>query len=144
MNKNWAKINLTAKIRAALLEEEGNEEPISDEAFAEENNLPTSQLLLSEVSLRLAAGDPQGFQETIQSLTTQYGNDPEVMARLQQMLMSYGLIGPDGAPRSGAPSPAQESSESSGGGLWTPDQGQQPPSQDSGGGGGKLWVPGMD
>ena len=35
-------------------------------------------------------------QETIQSLTTQYGNDPEVMARLQQMLMSYGLIGPDG------------------------------------------------
>ena len=36
------------------------------------------------------------FQETIQSLTTQYGNDPEVMARLQQMLMSYGLIGPDG------------------------------------------------
>lgn len=117
---------------------------VKAKAFAEENNLPTSQLLLSEVSLRLAAGDPQGFQETIQSLTTQYGNDPEVMARLQQMLMSYGLIGPDGAPRSGAPSPAQESSGSSGGGLWTPDQGQQPPSQDSGGGGGKLWVPGMD
>jgi len=37
MNKNWAKINLTAKIRAALLEEQGNEEPISNEAFAEEN-----------------------------------------------------------------------------------------------------------
>ena len=113
-------------------------------AFAVANQMPTAQLLLTEVSLRLAAGDPQGFQETIQSLTSQYGNDPEVMARLQQMLMAYGLIGPDGAPRSGgSPQAAGGNSSGSGGGLWTPDQGQQPPAQE-GGGGSKLWVPGMD
>ncbi|MCH1495208.1 MAG: protein-disulfide isomerase [Rubripirellula sp.] len=113
-------------------------------AFAVANQMPTAQLLLSEVSLRLAAGDPQGFQETIQSLTSQYGNDPEVMARLQQMLMAYGLIGPDGAPRSGgSPQAAGGNPSGAGGGLWTPDQGQQPPTQE-GGGGSKLWVPGMD
>ena len=65
------------------------------------------------------------------------------MARLQQMLMAYGLIGPDGAPRGGAASPEGANAQPSSGGLWTPDQGQQPPSQE-GGGGGKLWVPGMD
>ena len=113
-------------------------------AFATANQMPTAQLLLTEVSLRLAAGDPQGFQETIQSLTSQYGDDPEVMARLQQMLMAYGLIGPDGAPRSGGnPQSAGGNAPTSGGGLWTPDQGQQPPAQE-GGGGSKLWVPGMD
>lgn len=112
-------------------------------AFAEANQLPTAQLLLTEVSLRLAAGDPQGFQQTIEALTSNYGSDPEVMARLQQMLMAYGLIGPDGAPRGGAASPEGANAQPSSGGLWTPDQGQQPPSQE-GGGGGKLWVPGMD
>ncbi|MDA8697457.1 protein-disulfide isomerase [Rubripirellula sp.] len=116
---------------------------VEAKTFAEANQLPTAQLLLTEVSLRLAAGDPQGFQRTIESITSNYGNDPEVMARLQQMLMSYGLIGPDGAPRGG--SRQAEPSGGAGaatGGLWTPDQGQQPPGES--GGGGKLWVPGMD
>lgn len=116
---------------------------VNAKAFAEENNLPTAELLLTEVSLRLSAGDPEGFQKTIESITTKYGNDPEVMAKLQQMLMAYGLIGPDGAPRGGPRPPEADGGQaSSSGGLWTPDQGQQPPSES--GGGGKLWVPGMD
>ncbi len=108
-------------------------------AFAEANQIPTAQLLLTEVGLRLAAGDPEGFQNTIQSLTSNYGNDPEVMAKLQQTLIAYGLISPDGSPRN-APAPQDPAAQSEAGGLWTPDQGQ-PPTQE---GGGKLWVPGMD
>lgn len=113
-------------------------------AFASANNLPTASLLLSEVSLRLSAGDGPGFQNTIQALTSQYGNQPEVMAQLQQMLVAYGLISPDGTPRQG-PAPAA-APEGGGGGseLWTPDGGGAPTAADSGGGGGKLWVPGMD
>ncbi|MCG8649526.1 MAG: protein-disulfide isomerase, partial [Pirellulales bacterium] len=122
-------------------------------AYADANNIPSANLLLSEVGLRLAAGDGPGFQNAIQTLTTRYGNQPEVMAQLQQMLMAYGLIGPDGAPRSqppdgvadggpGAPSPA--SPAASGGGIWTPDSGAPPTEPASEGGGGKLWIPGMD
>ncbi|MDA7878344.1 protein-disulfide isomerase, partial [bacterium] len=77
------------------------------------------------------------------TLSRQYGNEPEVMAKLQQTLMAYGLISPDGSPRQ-APSAAGPAAEQGGGGgeLWTPDSGA--PASGSGGGGGKLWVPGMD
>lgn len=122
-------------------------------AYAVANSLPVSNLLLSEVGMRLQAGDGEGFQKTIQELTTGYGNDPEVMAQLQQLLQQFGLIGPDGSPRgmqppggggpAGGPPPAAQ-----GGGLWTPDGGggSPAPAADSGdgGGGSKLWVPGMD
>ena len=126
---------------------EGNEQAIElmDEAkvFAEANNIPTANLLLSEVGLRLSAGDGPGFQNAVETLSRQYGNEPEVMAKLQQTLMAYGLISPDGSPRQ-APSAAGPAAEQGGGGgeLWTPDSGS--PASGSGGGGGKLWVPGMD
>ena len=110
-------------------------------AFAESNNIPIANLLLSEVSLRLAAGDGVGFQSAIETLSSRYGNQPEVMARLQQMLVSYGLISPDGSPRSGPPAPAAAASPA--GELWTPDSGA-PDAPAAKGGGGKLWVPGMD
>lgn len=120
----------------------------SAKAFAEQNNYSTANLLLSEVSLRLSIGDGEGFQAAIQQLTTRHSKDPETMARLQQLLMQYGLIRPDGSPRSapggsalaGAPAPSASSS-----GLWTPDGPTGPPSGNkSDGGGSKLWVPGMD
>jgi hypothetical protein len=104
-------------------------------------------LLLTEVGLRLRAGDGAGFQAALQAISTQHGNEPEVMAQLQQLLMAYGLIGPDGRPTgAGGPppeaaaAPAGASGGASGGGLWTPDQG----SSGGGSGGGKLWTPGMD
>ena len=117
-------------------------------AFAESKNMPIANLLLSEVGLRLSAGDGAGFQQTLQTLTTRYGNEPEVMARLQQMLIQYGLINPDGSPRGGGP-PRQAAPAASSGGLWTPDGGgaqAASPAPESGGSGGgsKLWVPGMD
>jgi len=129
---------------------EGNEQAIElmDEAkaFAEANNIPTANLLLSEVGLRLSAGDGPGFQNAVETLSRQYGNEPEVMAKLQQTLMAYGLISPDGTPRQapGAPGPAAEQAGGGGSELWTPDSGSPAPESGSGGGGGKLWVPGMD
>ncbi|TWU34127.1 hypothetical protein Q31b_55980 [Novipirellula aureliae] len=137
----------------------GNSEAIAvlDEAkaFGDANGLPIANLLLSEVGLRLQAGDGQGFQNTIATLTTKYSGDPEVMAQLQQMLISYGLIRPDGTPRQappgagagGAPIPAApgQAAAAGGGGLWTPDNPTAAPQDSAGdGGGSKLWVPGMD
>lgn len=128
---------------------EGNEEALSlleeGKAFAEANNIPISNLLLSEVSLRLSAGDGPGFQNTIETISQRYGNDPEVMARLQQTLMAYGLISPDGTPRQAGPAGPAPTAGGGGGELWTPNSGSpSSPATESGSGGGKLWVPGMD
>jgi hypothetical protein len=66
------------------------------------------------------------------------------MARLQQMLIQFGLINSDGSPRGGRPQQAAPTSQS--GGLWTPDGGGSASAAlpGSGSGSGKLWVPGMD
>jgi tetratricopeptide (TPR) repeat protein len=124
---------------------DGNDDALKllDEAkaFAEVHNMPTADLLLSEVSLRLAAGDGAGFQNAIEVLSSRYGNQPEVMARLQQMLVAYGLLSPDGSPRSAPPTAAAAAPAA--GEIWTPDSGS-PEAPAAKGGGGKLWVPGMD
>ena len=115
--------------------------------FCERHNMPMSELLLTEVDLRLQLGDAEGFQSAVSSVTQRYGNDPEVMSHLQQMLIGYGLLRPDGSPRTegrspgAVPGPGVGSEASPSPGLWTPDAPTQPPSQ---GGGSKLWVPGMD
>lgn len=120
-------------------------------AFAEQHQIPIANLLLSEVGLRLAAGDSDGFAKAIETLSTRHGNDPEVMAQLQQMLMAYGLIGPDGAPRTRSPGAPPQSAATAtpaaaapaSGGLWTPDGGGAA-ADPSDGGEKKLWIPGMD
>ncbi len=146
----------TASCQVAGLRDLINASPTADEAlatvekakeFAEANDMSTANLLLSEVSLRLQAGDGEGFQKAIETISTRHGNEPEVMAQLQQMLMSYGLIRPDGsarpAPGAGAggidPRPRRRRDR--------PDYGRPTavprPSPDSGGEK-KLWIPGMD
>ena len=128
---------------------EGNEEALSlleqAKEFAESKQISIANLLLSEVNLRLSAGDGPGFQNAVETLSRRYGNEPEVMARLQQTLMAYGLISPDGSPRQVGPPAAQAGAGAGGGELWTPDSGTpaSPPGE-GGSGGGKLWVPGMD
>ena len=124
-------------INATERNDEALEQLEKAKAFAETNNLPTANLLLTEVSLRLSVGDAAGFQNAIEAISTRYGREPEVMARLQQMLMAYGLIGPDGSPRASSPAPAAAPA----GELWTPDQASQPAAP---AGGSKLWIPGMD
>lgn len=117
--------------------------------FFEKWGLDKAQLLLMELPLRAKLGDSDGFQTTIRTLTSDYRNREDVMAGLQQLLVSMGLINPDGSPRNegprsamvadgGAPAAAQSS------GIWTPDGGSAAPAAASSQGGGKLWVPGMD
>lgn len=112
-------------------------------AYAEANNMSTASLLLTELPLRLRLSEPEKFQECVQTIVSNYGNDPEVMGQLQQQLVRFGLVRPDGSPvnRSQA-APAAVDSDA-GGGLWTPDGGSHPPAQGAEGGS-KLWVPGMD
>jgi len=117
--------------------------------FFETTGLDKAQLLLMEVPIRVRMGDSDGFQSVIKTLTTEYRQREDVMAGLQQLLVSIGLINPDGSPRmegrppAGAMSPAEPAAASSG--LWTPDSGSPASSGAAAGqGGGKLWIPGMD
>ncbi len=116
-------------------------------AWAAKANVNAAPVLLAEVGQRLSAGDGEGFRNAMTILTTQHGEDPNVMAQLQRMLVDYGLINPDGTPRSPGSAPP---AEAAGGGIWTPGGGGAaapgpPPADDeSSSGGSKLWVPGMD
>ncbi len=115
-------------------------------AYAKTQSISTASLLLAEIPLRLRSGDGDKLQECVQTIMKEHGQDPEVMGRLQQLLMQFGLIRPDGspaqAPRRGAPE--------AGGGLWTPGSGNAAPPAPAGGSTppaaapSKLWVPGMD
>lgn len=114
--------------------------------FAADNAFAMPSLLLAELPLRLRRGEGEKFQQCVQTIARQHGNDPEIMARLQQLLVQFGLIRPDGSPvqprRAAAPAGGQ------GGGLWTPggSTSAAPPSGQTEGGPApsKLWVPGMD
>ncbi len=144
-----------AKIGAYLALAESSADPIEglealDKAkqYAKANNLSNAVVLLSEIGFAIQAGDAPRLQRCVQSLTSEHGNNPNVMAQLQQLLVMYGLINPDGSARRGAggpppsamggPSPAPAAQSS---GLWTPDS-PAPASKPAGGS--KLWVPGMD
>ena len=112
--------------------------------YADANNMSTAQLLLAELPLRLRRGEPEAFQNCVQTIASKYSDDPEVMGQLQQTLVQFGLIRPDGSPAQ-RPQPGPAAAADSGGGLWTPDGGGSAPAAASGGdSGGGLWVPGMD
>ncbi|TWT70055.1 tetratricopeptide repeat protein [Crateriforma conspicua] len=134
------------KSKLALLDEA--------KSYAKANDRVTPRMLFLELELRLQARDGEGFQQSLREVSETYGNNPEVMAQLQQMLMSWGLIRPDGSPRNAGPAAAAPASPQAESGLWTPDSGSPaaappaasgpPASAPESGGGGKLWVPGMD
>ncbi|TVP97144.1 MAG: protein-disulfide isomerase [Planctomycetaceae bacterium] len=110
-------------------------------SFFVKRGLDTANLLLVELSTRIRAGDLEGFQTTLRTLTTEHSHREEVMQILQQMLISLGLLNPDGSPRRGPMRPgAAPEPPASAGGIWTPDGGGAPDAPASG----KLWVPGMD
>ncbi|KAA5547199.1 protein-disulfide isomerase [Roseiconus nitratireducens] len=125
-------------------------------AFAKSRELSFASVLLAKVELTLGMADQEGFRNSIMELEKHYGNDPAVMARVQQLLMQLGIIRPDGSLRAAgggaagggaAASPTEFTPaappEQRGGGVWTPDQ-PNAPDASAGQGGGKLWVPGMD
>lgn len=113
--------------------------------FAKEHGFPNANFLLSEIGFRLQTSDVAGLQNCINTITTEYRNNPTVIGQLQQILAMYGLINPDGTPRGGQrqaapPSMARaEAAPPAGGALWTPES-KSPSKQE----GSKLWIPGMD
>lgn len=125
--------------------------------YAEKHSIEPLELLMQRFEHRLVSADAEGFQADMNLLQERYGNNPQVIGMVQQIMMRYGLLSPDGRPRSAAPPAAAAApgpsdqftaapapSQGSSSGLWTPDSGSSAPSSDSGEGGGKLWVPGMD
>ena len=121
-------------------------------AWAQQADVSDAPLLLAEVGRRLATGDAEGFRRAIQTLTAKHSQDPAAMAQLQQMLVAYGLVNPDGSPRAARPAAAAGAAPAAagaGGGLWTPGSAAPPPpaaapSPEPSAGGSKLWIPGMD
>lgn len=127
---------------------------IGDQAivYAKTNNLNFASILLARLELCLSMSDQDGFRQTIMEIEQNYGSDPAVMARVQQLLMQLGIIRPDGSlrqqgPPAGAGQPTEFTPaappEQRSGGVWTPDSASAP-NPSGGEGGSKLWVPGMD
>ncbi|TWU10817.1 protein-disulfide isomerase [Allorhodopirellula heiligendammensis] len=136
-------------MQSATNSEEAIENLEAAKAYAKKQSISTASLLLAEVPLRLRAGDGEKFQECVQTIAREHGQDPEVMGRLQQLLMQFGLIRPDGSP---VQAPRGASPQADSGGLWTPGGGNAPAPAAGASGGqappaaapSKLWVPGMD
>ncbi|MCA9136151.1 MAG: hypothetical protein KDB00_05315 [Planctomycetales bacterium] len=127
---------------------------IGDQAieFAKANKLNFASILLARLELCLSLSDQDGFRQTIMDIEKNYGTDPTVMARVQQLLMQLGIIRPDGSLRhqpaaARGPQPTEFTPaaplEERSGGVWTPDSASTP-NPSGGQGGSKLWVPGMD
>lgn len=87
---------------------------------------------LTEVSLRLMAGDMPNAIEVISHIMENHRREPEIVHQLQQILVSFGLITPDGSsavrpappePQRSIlePQPPQDASPESASKLWVPD-----------------------
>ena len=74
---------------------------IADQAieFAKQAQIPFAHLLLAKMELSLSLADQELFRKTVMDIETHYGNDPGVMAHVQQLLVQIGLIRPDGSVR---------------------------------------------
>lgn len=100
--------------------------------------------LLAELSIRLSRAEATECQKLVQTIQTRYMQEPGVAQGLYEILVSYGIISPQGqpggrppaAPPQMAAAPAAEPAAA----LWTPDA----PAAETAGEKSKLWIPGMD
>ena len=138
----------TALIEFASSAEEAAELLEKAKAYASANQIDQANLRLLELTQRLMNGDQAGFNATLRSISEQYGKRPEVMARVQQLLMSVGILRPDGSVRErqgGGPSLSDSgAAASSGPAIWTPGGGSPSSAPAATPTASKLWIPGMD
>ncbi len=100
--------------------------------------------LLAELSIRLSRAEGMECQKLVQTIQTRYMKEPGVAQGLYEILVSYGIISPEGQPAGARPSappqmaaaPTPEPASA----VWTPDA----PATEAGGEKSKLWIPGMD
>jgi tetratricopeptide (TPR) repeat protein len=114
--------------------------------------------LLGELQIQLLVGTPERVMEIVQIVQSRYGQDPNMMQALSQILGPFLGRAPDGRMTLRMMRPGAATGAATGGaapaakpasGLWTPGQGSPaapaapvaapPPAAKS-----KLWVPGMD
>jgi hypothetical protein len=101
---------------------------------------------LMELHYRFQRLEGEHIGRLLNHLHSAHGREPGVAEAVNQMLMQYGLIGPDGRPVAHVPAPPPQPeivvpgpASPTGGELWTPGGGSAPAGEKP-----KLWVPGMD
>jgi|GEM_PF-978505 len=141
----------TALIEFASSTEEANELMEKAKAYASANQIDQANLRLLELTQKLMNGDQAGFSATLRSISELYGKRPEVMARVQQLLTSLGIMRPDGSVRErpmNAPAMGGDIGGASGSAIWTPGSGSSTnapaASPAAATAPSKLWIPGMD
>lgn len=99
---------------------------------------------LAEFGVLLDHGEPEEAALVLQAVVQDHRNEPDVMHTVQQILVQFGMINPDGTMR--APSLDESLSEeaSQEAGVWTPGQASSPSGQPESEKSGGLWLPGMD
>lgn len=96
---------------------------------------------LMELEVRLRENHVNEAKEVLNRIRRKHMQDPGISERLFQVLMDYGIIGPDGRPVGPSPGTASILSDEppkTAEGIWTPE------GATAGGEKSKLWVPGMD
>ena len=145
-----AKISAYTKlVEFASSAQESSELIEEAKAYATANQLDQANLRILELTHKLINGDQAGFNNTLRSIAEQYGKRPEVMARVQQLLMSVGILRPDGSvrerPGTALGGDGAMASPASNSGIWTPDGGQSSTAASTAApAASKLWIPGMD
>lgn len=114
-------------------------------AQGEQRGESPARWLLAELSVRLPRMETDHCNRLVQTIQSRYMNEPGVADGLYRILVSFGVIAPDGTPAGGGPesepTPATPAAAETSG-LWTPDSPAAPAGKDPQKS--KLWVPGMD
>lgn len=128
-------------VGAALESDEALEYIASGRKIAAEKRQSPAAWYLMELQVRLTRQEPHECNRLIKLIATRHAKEPGVAEGLQQILVRFGVISPDGkmmgepAGEAGGALAAPASAPPSG--LWTPDS-PAPKKEES-----KLWLPGM-
>ena len=80
----------------------------------------------------------------LRHIETQHGREPGVAEALQQMLIEFGLLRPDGTPAYAPRRPMEQPAPAAPGEAAEPDKLWLPESQRPAGEKPRIWTPGMD
>jgi hypothetical protein len=99
---------------------------------------------MMELSLRYRRGEGDTAIQLLRHIETQHGREPGVADALQQMLIEFGLLRPDGTPAYVAQRPAEGPAPAAPDEAAEPEKLWLPGSQRPAGEKPKIWTPGMD
>jgi hypothetical protein len=118
----------------------------SARAMAVKKGDSPARWLLAELSLRLGRGEVEESRRLLATLQERHLREPGIAQALHEMLVSYGVIPPEGQAAAGREMPVPDAAAAKAAAaepkaLWTPDG---PQDAQPGEGKSKLWVPGSD